>query len=134
MSKFKERIATPFHKQKDTMLRMEGEGETIRESCRDEVTQWPELLELTQRETLPTWEERMGRMDEHMKPADLRDLYRAKRRLTTLNRLSWKIPAARRIRILNFLYRTGIFTVRLVELAIILAVVFAILWVIWKLA
>lgn len=134
MSDFRQKLADPYRQQIASQAELRKQAEEVRHSCRAEAEAWPDLAEHTQKETLPVWDERQGRIDERMQPVDLRELYKAKRTLNALSRLSWKLPSALRIRGANFLYRLGIFSVRLVQLALILAVVFAILWVIWKLA
>ena len=131
---FQERLRAPFRRLTEPMTRLQDAAEAARGDCAEEVAAWPELAAHTRKETLPAWEERIGRMDEHMRPVDLRALYAERRRLNTLNRLSWRLPSALRIRALNLLYRTGIASVRLLQAAAILALLGALLWIMWKLA
>lgn len=134
MSDFKERLSEAYRPGAEHMRSLVASGRRVQSSCEDEREAWPLLAEHVRKETLPAWEERTGRMEERMQPLDLQNLQKAIRRLKALPRLTWRIPTALRVRALNFAYRSGIFTVRLLQLSVILAICYGIMRLIWFLA
>lgn len=131
MSDFKKKIAAPYQLQIKNQQQLIEKSEQLRQNAEAEVVAWPMLTEYVQNNTLPELKQRMGQLDENMQPLDLTPLKRANLRLKHLLRITWKIPRARRIRMLNMLYRSGIFTIRVIQLCLILAMFYGILRIVW---
>ena len=77
--------------------------------------QWPRIRSVNKREIVPLFRRWSKDLKKQIRPAKFKRLHRRKRRLLGLLALGWFQPKAFYIRMLNFLMRTVIWTVRIVE-------------------
>lgn len=134
MSAFRQKLMEPYLSQLDELDREMELANQLRQLGAEEVAGLPRNMERLKLHRQPGWERQIERMQKKMEPFDLRELIAVRNRLKSLNRLTWRVPAALKIRIQNLLLRLGLLLVWSAIMGLVLAVIYALLRLIWFLA
>lgn len=133
MAAFTQRLRNKFGQLAQEQEQLVAKAEALRDDFSPAAEDWQDLCEHVTKETLPAIDDLKQQAQDASQPPDLRELHEAIQNLKRLPRITWWHGRSALIRFKNFIYRCGIFTVRMVQLAIILGILYLIMRVIWLL-